>query len=96
MALQNFQATAQGGEEIFECNGEDDDQRIFTEERAIDRLTNYRESVRAKADSQSEQNGMITTQSLSPADAFEIFQGLQRPSPFQEEQNSLTLLIFVE
>lgn len=77
MALQIFHATSQGGEEIFECNGDDEDQRIFNEEKATDRLSNYRESARAKTDFQSEQNGFISSQSLSPSEAFEVFQGKQ-------------------
>ena len=57
MALQVPHAAAQasGGEEIFECSGDEVDQRILSEEKSIDRLSNYRESVRAKVQ-QSDEN----------------------------------------
>ena len=76
MALQVPHAAAQasGGEEIFECSGDEVDQRILSEEKSIDRLSNYRESVRAKVQ-QSDENGLLSSQSLSPSEAFEIFQG---------------------
>ena len=76
MALQVPHAAAQasGGEEIFECSGDEEDQRILSEEKSIDRLSNYRESVRAKVQ-QSDENGLLSSQSLSPSEAFEIFQG---------------------
>lgn len=77
MALQIPHATAQasGGEEIFECSGDEEDQRILSEEKSIDRLSNYRESVRAKVVQQSDENGLISSQSISPSEAFEVFQG---------------------
>ena len=76
MALQVPHAAAQasGGEEIFECSGDEEDQRMLSEEKSIDRLSNYRESVRAKVQ-QSDENGLLSSQSLSPSEAFEIFQG---------------------
>lgn len=76
MALQVLHTTSQGGEEIFECSGDEEDQRILSEEKASDRLSNYRELVRAKSDPQSDQNGSISTQTLSPSEAFEVFQGV--------------------
>ena len=75
MALQVLHAISQGGEEIFECTGDEEDQRILSEEKASDRLSSYRELVRAKTDVQSDLNGFITTQTLSPSEAFEVFQG---------------------
>jgi hypothetical protein len=77
MALQIPHATAQasGGEEIFECSGDEEDQRILSEEKSIDRLSNYRESVRAKVVQQSDENGLISSQSITPSEAFEVFQG---------------------
>lgn len=76
MALQVPHAATQasGGEEIFECSGDEEDQRILSEEKSIDRLSNYRESVRAKVQ-QSDENGLLSSQSLSPSEAFEMFQG---------------------
>lgn len=77
VALQVPHTAAQGSEEIFECNGDDEEQRILNEEKTVDRMLNFRESVRAKTDSQSEMFGMISSQTLSPSEAFEVFQGIQ-------------------
>jgi hypothetical protein len=78
VALQVPHTAAQGSEEIFECSGDDEEQRILNEEKTVDRILNFRESVRAKTDSQSEMFGMISSQTLSPSEAFEVFQGIQR------------------
>ena len=75
MALQVLHSVSQRGEEIFECTGDEEDQRILNQDKASDRLSNYRELVRAKADLQYDPNSFISTQDLSPSAAFEIFQG---------------------
>ena len=75
MALQTLHSVSQGGEEIFECTGDEEDQRILNEYKALDRLSNYRELVRAKTDPHFDPNSFISTQTLSPSEAFEVFQG---------------------
>ena len=77
LALQVPHTAAQGSEDIFECNGDDEEQRIFNEEKIVDRMQNFKESVRAKTDSQSETFGLISSRTLSPSEAFEVFQGIQ-------------------
>lgn len=76
--LQVPHTAAQGSEEIFEFNGDDEEQRVLNEDKAVDRILNFRESVRAKTDSQSEMFGMISSQTLSTLEAFEVFQGIQK------------------
>lgn len=75
MALQVLHSVSQGGEEIFECTGDEEDQLILNQDKAADRLSNYRELVRAKTDPRFDPNSFISTQTLSPSDAFEVFQG---------------------
>ena len=75
MALQVLHSISQGGEEIFECTGDEEDQRILSEDKALDRMSHYRELVRAKTDPHIDPNSFVSTQSLSPSEAFEVFQG---------------------
>jgi hypothetical protein len=70
MALQVVHSVAQGGEEIFEYAG-GEEESLISQEKIADRLLNYKELLRSKTDT----DGCINNQTISPLEAFEVFQG---------------------
>ena len=60
-------------EEVFEWNGTSDSKENDTE-----RIEHFRETHRAKydpTDDEDSDDGIITTNNITPAEAFEVFQG---------------------
>ena len=59
-------------EEVFEWNGTSD-----SNGNESDRIEHFRETLRAKYDPTEDEDsdGIITTNNITPAEAFEVFQG---------------------
>ena len=62
-------------EEVFEWNGTNDS-REGIKGNETERIEHFRETYRAKLDPTDEDNdGIITTNNITPTEAFEVFQG---------------------
>ena len=62
-------------EEVFEWNDDEELHPGNASKNNNDNIDNFREAYRAKVDPNDTQDGFITTTTVSPSDAFEVFQG---------------------